>query len=91
VTNDSGAMHIAAAAGVPTVAVFGPTDADATGPASSAARVLRTPVECSPCEHRRCPIDHRCMTRVDPETVVCAARDLVSVRTWQAARDRGAT
>ena len=81
VTNDSGAMHIAAAAGVPTIAVFGPTNADATGPSSPAARVVRTPVECSPCEHRRCPIDHRCMTRLGSDAVVDEARRLVSLVT----------
>jgi heptosyltransferase-2 len=79
VTNDSGAMHIAAAVGAPTVAVFGPTKPDATGPASALARVVRTPVECSPCEHRDCPLDHRCMTRVEAATVVAEARRLVSL------------
>ncbi len=78
-TNDSGSMHIAAAAGVPTVAVFGPTDAEATGPVSSQARIVRVPVECSPCEHRRCPIDHRCMTRVEPGLVAVEARRLISL------------
>lgn len=76
VTNDSGSMHVAAAAGVPTVAVFGPTDVEATGPSSSLARVVRTPVECSPCRHRQCPIDHRCMTRVEPGMVLAAALTL---------------
>ncbi len=76
VTNDSGSMHVAAAVGTPTVAVFGPTNLEATGPSSSLARVVRIPVECSPCEHRRCPIDHRCMTRVEPEMVLAAALTL---------------
>ena len=76
VTNDSGSMHVAAAVGTPTVAVFGPTNVEATGPSSSLARVVRIPVECSPCEHRRCPIDHRCMTRVEPEMVLAAALTL---------------
>ena len=70
VTNDSGAMHIAAALGVPTVAVFGPTDELATGPVSSSVRVVREPVDCSPCLLRDCPIDHRCMTRVEAGRVV---------------------
>jgi heptosyltransferase-2 len=64
-TNDSGAMHIASALGVPTVAVFGATDDIATGPTGPLARVVREPVDCSPCLKRECPIDHRCMTRVD--------------------------
>jgi len=79
VTNDSGSMHIASAAGVPTIAVFGPTNPDATGPSAPLARMVRTPVECSPCEHRECPIDHRCMTRVSSGMVVEEARRLVSL------------
>ncbi|MBK5293527.1 MAG: lipopolysaccharide heptosyltransferase II [Acidobacteriia bacterium] len=63
-TNDSGSMHIAAAAGVPTVAVFGATNHITTGPTGPLARVIREPVECSPCLMRECPIDHRCMDRV---------------------------
>lgn len=62
--NDSGAMHIAAALGVPSVTVFGPTNEHATGPTGSTAVIVREPVECAPCGHRECPIDHRCMTRV---------------------------
>jgi heptosyltransferase-2 len=76
-TNDSGAMHIASALGVPTVAVFGATDEHATGPTGPLARVVREPVECSPCLKRECPIDHRCMTRVDAATVARAALDLL--------------
>jgi len=76
-TNDSGAMHIASALGVPTVSVFGATDDAATGPVSPRARVVREPVECSPCLLRECPIDHRCMTRVTPARVVAAALDLL--------------
>jgi heptosyltransferase-2 len=69
VTNDSGPMHLAAALRVPTVAIFGPTDAMATGPMSPNAVVLNKNVECSPCLLRECPIDHRCMTRIAPEEV----------------------
>jgi lipopolysaccharide heptosyltransferase II len=72
-TNDSGAMHIASALGVPTVTVFGATDHTTTGPTGPSARVVREPVECSPCLLRECPIDHRCMTRVTVEQVVQAA------------------
>jgi heptosyltransferase-2 len=78
-TNDSGAMHIASALGVPSVTVFGPTDETATGPLGLSARVVRDPVECAPCLLRECPIDHRCMTRVTAEVVVTAAEDLLRV------------
>jgi heptosyltransferase-2 len=71
-SNDSGAMHIAAALGVPSVTVFGPTDETATGPCGTNARIVREPVDCAPCKLRECPIDHRCMTRVGVESVVAA-------------------
>ncbi len=78
VTNDSGPMHVAAALGVPQVAVFGSTDWRETAPVSDRARLLREPVECSPCLLRECPIDHRCMKRVTVDRVAAAAAELMS-------------
>jgi heptosyltransferase-2 len=72
-TNDSGAMHVASALGVPTVAVFGATDHEATGPVGVRAVVVREPVDCSPCLLRECPIDHRCMKAVSVEQVASVA------------------
>ena len=60
VANDSGAMHLAAAAGVPVTAIFGPTNERATAPIGD-HDVLIHPVFCRPCMLRDCPIDHRCM------------------------------
>ena len=68
-TNDSGAMHIASALGVPTIAIFGATDDIGTGPTGQNARIVREKVDCSPCLLRECPIDHRCMTQVTVERV----------------------
>jgi heptosyltransferase-2 len=79
-TNDSGAMHIASALGVPTVAIFGATDDAATGPIGPKARAVREKVECSPCLLRECPIDHRCMTRVSASRVVREALDLLATK-----------
>jgi heptosyltransferase-2 len=76
-TNDSGAMHIASALGVPTVAIFGATDDTTTGPTGAWARVVREQVECSPCLLRACPIDHRCMTRVGSDRVADVALRLM--------------
>ena len=76
-TNDSGAMHIASALGVPTVAVFGATDDLATGPTGPHAVVVRHPVDCSPCLLRECPIDHRCMTGVSSQRVAGEALHLL--------------
>jgi heptosyltransferase-2 len=69
VSNDSGAMHIAAAAGVPLTAIFGPTDERVTAPAGHADVILRD-VFCRPCLLRECPIDHRCMKRIDVDAVL---------------------
>ncbi|MFQ5657424.1 MAG: lipopolysaccharide heptosyltransferase II [Candidatus Methylomirabilales bacterium] len=68
VTNDTGAMHIGAAVGVPVVAIFGPTDPHATSP-TGRYLLVRQPVPCSPCLLRECPIDHRCMTGISVDQV----------------------
>ena len=64
VSNDSGAMHVAAAVGTPVTAIFGPTREYEMRPlprAGARASVLIHPVWCRPCMLRECPIDHRCM------------------------------
>lgn len=68
VTNDTGAMHVGAAVGVPVVAIFGPTDPTTTSPVGHHT-LLRHPVPCSPCLLRECPIDHRCMTGISVDHV----------------------
>jgi heptosyltransferase-1 len=74
---DSGPMHLAAALGVPTVAVFGPTDPLRTGPYSPAADVVAHAVPCAPCLRRVCPLGHHaCMAELDPGRVIDAARRL---------------
>jgi heptosyltransferase-2 len=78
VGNDSGAMHVAAAVGLPVVAIFGPTDPQGTAPITPRCTVVQEKPYCSPCFLRRCPIDHRCMTRVMPEAVEAAARSWLS-------------
>ncbi len=77
VTNDSGPMHIAAALGVPIVAIFGPTNPDTTSPMGRAAVVWHE-FECSRCLLRTCPIDHRCMESVTADEVYEASRRLLS-------------
>jgi heptosyltransferase-2 len=76
--NDSGAMHVAAAVGLPVVAVFGPTDPFGTAPVTPRCSIVQEKAYCSPCFLRRCPTDHRCMTRVTPDAVEAAARQWIS-------------
>ncbi len=73
ITNDTGPMHIAAAFGVPVVAVFGPTDWRTTAPYGQERSAVREAVDCAPCLLRECPIDHRCMTRISVDRVYDAA------------------
>jgi heptosyltransferase-2 len=67
--NDSGAMHVAAAVGLPVVAVFGPTDPYGTAPVTPRFTLVQERPYCSPCFLRRCPTDHRCMKAILPERV----------------------
>lgn len=76
--NDSGAMHVAAAVGLPVIAIFGPTDPHGTAPVTPQLESIRHPVPCSPCFLRACPVDHRCMTRIEVAEVAAAARRWIS-------------
>jgi heptosyltransferase-2 len=78
VSNDSGAMHLAAALGVPVVAIFGPTDERATAPVG-VHTIVSHPVFCRPCMLRDCPIDHRCMTRIGVDDVHAAVSGYLGV------------
>ena len=75
VTNDSGLMHVSAALGVPTVAIFGSTDHVATGPYSDKASIVRTELDCSPCLETHCPKKHfRCMENIHVDDVAEVVR-----------------
>ena len=71
-TNDTGTMHLAAFLGIPTVAIFGSTEPQLTGPIGRVHVVIRRHVECSPCFLRECPLDLRCMKAVTVDEVVSA-------------------
>ncbi len=76
VSNDSGFAHLAAAAGAPTVAIFGSTSSAWTAPLG-AARILQHPPVCSPCFHRRCAIGTVCLQAVAVDEVWAAVGDCV--------------
>lgn len=86
VSNDSGAMHLAAAVGVAVTAIFGSTDEQGTAPLAGASatvaphEILTCEVWCRPCMLRECPIDHRCMTGIDPVRVSEAVRRQLALR-----------
>ena len=81
VSNDSGAMHLAGAVGVPLAALFGPTRERETSPLSGIGgrtEVLINHVWCRPCMLRECPLDHRCMNGLSPARVVRTLGDLMT-------------
>jgi heptosyltransferase-2 len=72
-------MHLAASLGVPVVAIFGSTEPELTGPLGQGHTIVRKKVECSPCFLRECPIDFRCMKRIEVADVVDAVKAQLGV------------
>ena len=78
IANDSGAMHASAALSVPTLAIFGSTDPNLTGPLGRRVRVVREKLECSPCFKRECPYGHyKCLVGVKPARVISEAEEML--------------
>lgn len=71
VSNDSGLMHVAAAAGTHVVAIYGSSSPAFTPPLTARGRVLYRGLDCSPCFERQCPLGHlACLRGISPEEVL---------------------
>jgi ADP-heptose:LPS heptosyltransferase len=78
ISGDSGARHVAVAAGLRTLALFGPTDPWTATPPGGRHRWLRYPIACAPCQRTVCALrENHCLTRVSVAEVLAAARELV--------------
>jgi heptosyltransferase-2 len=75
--NDSGAMHLAAALGIPAVGIFGSTNPARTGPVGPKATVIYHSVHCSPCLKRTCRFGHyQCLHGIAPAEIATALTQL---------------
>jgi heptosyltransferase II len=81
ISNDSGLMHLAAALGIPTVAVFGSTNPVTTSPLGGKTAVIHKSVECAPCLKKSCPTDFKCMDMITADEVYRAAESFLLERT----------
>jgi len=76
--NDSGPMHIAAALGVPTIGIFGPTDPAKHGPYSTrSSYVSKSDLHCIICNKLECPYNHECMKDLSVPAVMEAVKAVV--------------
>ena len=88
VTNDTGPMHLAAAVGIPTVSVWGPSDPEETSPPGAGHVLVTGPgLACMPCRRNHCPRSGRgtmlpdaheeCMRLVDAGRVLAAVQTIL--------------
>ncbi len=77
IANDSGPMHIAAAIGIPTLGIFGPTNPKNHGPYSdNSTYVIKEDLFCIICNLLECPYNHECMLQLSNEKVLEAVEKI---------------
>ncbi len=76
--NDSGAPHVAATLGTPTVVLFGSTSPEWTAPRGARVDVVQHKVHCNPCFRRTCPTQLECFHGIEPAEVLSRVRGVLA-------------
>ncbi len=84
---DSGILHLCAAMGKPVVGLYGPTNPAITGPQGEGHFVIYSAAECSPCRLDKCRFGKKCMTEIEPSSVIAAVRDLLARKNVRCTRN----
>ena len=80
IANDSGPMHVAAALGIPTIGIFGPTNPENHKPfLANSDYVIKSDLHCIICNKLICPYNHECMLELNPKEFVMKAKKLLSL------------
>lgn len=78
IANDSGPLHFATAYGIPTVAIFGPSNQERYGPFGNKHVIVHKDLSCKPCDKAQCPAGRRdCIDLITPKDVMNAVRQLL--------------
>ncbi len=78
VTNDTGPRHYAVALDVSVAVIFGSTDPGLTASNLEKTATIRVDIECSPCQQKKCPLEHhKCMKELLPDVVFAQVRELL--------------
>ena len=77
--NDSGPMHIAALAGVPTLGLLGPNFPHISGPLGAQSRFLFHKFPCSGCNQRGCDYGYRCINAITVEEAIITLKEMTGM------------
>ncbi|PRX35699.1 heptosyltransferase-2/heptosyltransferase-3 [Orenia metallireducens] len=73
ISGDTGPVHVAAAVGIPTIALFGPSDEQKYRPYGEKHKVIENGIDCRPCGHHHCPLEHhKCLEEISADDVLRA-------------------